>query len=335
VELGSKGLQVAYDVLLDACDVRVAQRAGEASLDDVEIDLGRGEQECLSDAARCIRFTREVRGPHAHRHEARCVGTPRHLHAKAERVCAGRSRGLGGDGECVGLVAARTERDVDLGRLDRHPGRDLELEPAGKELLGVVARQHLELDLILIGLRLWLERLRQWSTTLRRRLTACLHADHTRPGAKGDGRDDGRIEVADTAGEGAPRDRRGSDHEALSINLNLTLGLEPRRTERMRAVPLRRPVVGVLSGWLDQPVGRAEPCMLRDADHEGLFGGGAGPRSGGKRSLAVRLRLTVRRDMQPHGLDLGFDPPEVPKASLDFERLSRDHVQGAASALQS
>src|SRR4029453_12465176 len=39
VELGSKGLQVAYDVLLDACDVRVAQRAGEASLDDVEIDL--------------------------------------------------------------------------------------------------------------------------------------------------------------------------------------------------------------------------------------------------------------------------------------------------------
>ena len=57
-----------------------------------------------------------------------------------------RSGGGGGEGECVGLTAARAEADVDLGRIDHYPGGDLELEPAGQGLLGVVARQHIELD---------------------------------------------------------------------------------------------------------------------------------------------------------------------------------------------
>ena len=96
---------------------------------------------------RCIDVAGEVRHPHAHGHQPGCVGAPLDLHAKAERVCARGRRGRGGEGERVGLAALGAERDVDLGRLDLHPGGDLELEPAGQGLLGVVARHYIELDL--------------------------------------------------------------------------------------------------------------------------------------------------------------------------------------------
>src|SRR4029450_10186618 len=103
----------------------------------------------------------------------------------------------------------------------------------------------------------------------------------------------------------------------------------------MRAEWLGRPAVGVLSGWLDQPVWRAEGSVLRNADREGLFGYRSGCRGGEKLPFATRLRLTVRRDLQPHSLDIDFDWPEVPQASLDFEGVSRDHMHGAAAAFQS
>ena len=106
------------DVFLDAGDVGVAQRSGEASLDDVEIDLGGVSRKVsrmqLAASASPARFA----VPHAHRAEA-CVGRP------PRRSETGAHVPIGGEVVVrvnVGLTAARAERDVDLGRIDHYPG---------------------------------------------------------------------------------------------------------------------------------------------------------------------------------------------------------------------
>jgi hypothetical protein len=125
----------------------------------MKLDLGAAEHKRLANAARGIWLAGEVPGPHAHGYEARCVGTPLHMHAIAKRLLAGHSGGRNGQGERIRPALAAAERDVDPARIDCRPRGALELEPAPQGSVGVVAHQHAELDLDLIGDWVRLERL--------------------------------------------------------------------------------------------------------------------------------------------------------------------------------
>ena len=163
---------------------------------------------------------------------------------------------VGGEGECVGLTAARAERDVDLGRLDHYPGG--------------TSSSSLPVRVCSVWLRA--------STSSWIRASPAVGSGSKCSGRAGDspppvhgrpactpplsrrgGRraDDGGIEVADAAGE-ALRAMPGLGSRGAVLPPEFRTRPRTEGAERTRAVSLRRPAVGILSAWLDQPVGRAE-----------------------------------------------------------------------------